>query len=445
MRGHKTLIQEAEALAMSPEVAYSFLKLRAGQSKDEGRNDHFDQHAEAALMGRADPLIDLALAQYCRHNSTAAALFDKAAPESPVRLAILTNRAMQAEIFNRFPVSLFLSKEKAAAWISQASGSEMQALFENPTLDDSFLQDLLKRSKPWDTLNDDRLSTIVAILTRNERMRTPRDDDYMDGDAEYSYTAVFNAAWKLAESVQPGEGWAMALGWLYDRLETDAFSINEPLALVDRWKLDPTDAEAAKNESKENESGWLSNRQRVRKGLGRLALRKSSKLLPELLSSEDVALRSAAYAAGQITVDQLSAGFARDDELFFNEAIHNPWLWRSAPARQALKDVAWSVVRKDKHSDLLAANIYNGIRKDKRKNHPDWFKDEEGDEMEMDYDEGPATRADLALLAQRLEQPTAKNVQLVEQLKQGLQTLNSRAGWIWWFSLGALVVSLRHF
>lgn len=442
MRGHKTLIQEAEALAMSPDAAYSFLKQRAGISK--GDDDPFDAHAEANLMARADPLIDLALAQYSRYGSTAAALFGKAAPESPVRLALLTNKSAQAEIFVlvRFPVSLFVNAENAATWIAQASNQELEALFENPTLDDSFLRDVLKRSKPWDMLDDNKLSYIVAILTRNERMRTPRTSDSMDGWAEYSYGAVFDAAWNLAGSVDPSEEWSLALGWLYDQLETDAFSIKEPLSLAARWTTNPADAEAVKEETEQNERGWLTNRQRVRKGLGRLALASSPKLLSELLSSDDMAIRSAAYSDGKITLDQLNDAFTKDGELFFNEAIDNSWLWRTTPTRQALQKAAWSVVSKDKHSCLSAASTYNGVRRKNQNNHPDWFKDE--DWVEVDEDAVAATKGDLALLTRRLEQPAPILVLLAEQAKQGLQTLNSRTGWIWAFSLGTLVLGLRH-
>ncbi len=434
MRTYKTLIQEAEALAMSPEAAYDFLKQRSKQSEGESRNDPFDNHAEETLMTRADPLIDLALAQYCRHSSTAAALFEKAAPGSAVRLAVLTNRAMQTEIFHRFPAGLFKNTTLAASWLSQASLEETRALFENPTLDDSFLREVLKRTRPWDALDDNMLCNVVAILQNNERMCTPRKDEYMDGGAEYSYSAVFDAAWCLAESVQPTEDWSYALGWLYNNMETDAFSIKDPLALVPRWSLDPTDVAAAEKEKKDNDGGWLSSRQRVRKGLGRLALSKKSALLAALLSSDDVALRMAAVATGQVTVDQLNTAFARDGKLLYNEARYNPWLWRTAPLRKSLKDIAWAVVREDKNSDLLPANIYNSICENHRAKHPEWFKDEEYDDIEENPAAVPAKKADIDLLAQ-----------LVEQTRLALQALSNRTDWIWWFSLGALVANVRYF
>src|ERR1700756_2871849 len=120
-------------------------------------------------------------------------------------------------------------------------------------------------------------------LRSKERMRRPYDDAYMDGYADYSPGAVFNAAWTLAERMEPTVRWAAALNYLFDRLETSAFSIETPLELAARWRTDPSDADAIAKESKDVEGGWLSSYQGVRKGLARLALSKDSNLLPSLL------------------------------------------------------------------------------------------------------------------------------------------------------------------
>ena len=106
MRGYKTLIQEAELMAMPTEAAAEFLKRRAGQSKDEAYGDPFDREAEHSLRGRADPLIDLALARYGRHMEVVSGLFLSSAPGSPIRLACLANRSLGHEIFQSFPTGL---------------------------------------------------------------------------------------------------------------------------------------------------------------------------------------------------------------------------------------------------------------------------------------------------------------------------------------------------
>lgn len=445
MRGYKTLIQEAELMAMSPEAVADFIKRRAGQSNDEARDDPMDEEAEKALLGRKEPLIDLALARYGRHVEVVSGLFQAAAPGSPVCLACLSNSALGDEIFLSFPVGLF-GREPGpmAEWLVSASDDELVALFENPTLSDSFLRDLLERGKGWESIEDDRLYRFVSILPRNPRMRTPRDDDYMDGWAEYSYGSVFNAAWKLAETAPATEAWAASLGWLYEQLQTDAFSIKEPLALAARWHVDPDDTEANERQAKDHAIGYLGNMEQVRKGLARLALSKDSKLLAELLASEDVAFRAAAYSAGALDADQLLAGYEKDGKLVLTEAIRNMHLWRTQATRRALHDVAWGVVCNDKYSDLMGANQYNSMAKHVRKEHPAWFADEEqGEGSSYDDVDGhtPAIKADFAAISGHMDRQS----QGLDAIGQALRGLMSRTGWIWWFSLGALVASLRHF
>ena len=436
MRGYKTLIQEAELMAMPPEVVAEFMRRRAGQLKDEARNDPVDEDVEKALRARCDPLIDLSLARHGRHMAVVSELFQSSAPDSPIRLACLANRSLGHEVFRSFPTGL-LGREPGpiAEWLLSASDDELCALFENPTLTDSFLRDLLERGRGWESIDNDRLCRFVSVLHRNPRMRTPRDDDYMDGYAEYSYGSVFNAAWKLAETAPATEVWAFSLGWLYEQLETDAFSVKEPLALTARWHVPPDDTEANERQAKDHEIGHLGNMERVRKGLARLALSKDRKLLAELLASDDVAFRAAAYSAGPLNADQLRSGYEKDGELVFMEGISNMYLWRTQATRQALHDVAWSVVRNDKHSDLMAANQYNWMEKDVRKKHPAWFANDDGEQAMADdgaNDQLPATRADISSLSGQLD----RNAQGLDSITKALQALMSRTGWILWFSIG---------
>lgn len=314
-QSYKGIIKQADLMAMSPDSLASFLKMRATQSKDEWRNDEVDEDIEAALLSRHDPAIDQALAKHGRFIATLRPLFVVGEPSGAARLSVLSNTVVGGEIYSKFPTELFEDEDEAAAWLSAAPDEEISALFENHNLDDSFLRHLLEGAEPWNQISDDRFATIVATLHRNERMRRPYDDDLMDGYAEYAYGTVFNAAWTLAERVAPTDRWAAALNCLYDRLEADAFSIEMPLALVGRWRPDPSDADAIAKEFNDAKGGWLSNYQGVRKGLARLALSKDSTLLATLLDSEDTALRSAAYSDGAIRPEQLSAAYARDGEL----------------------------------------------------------------------------------------------------------------------------------
>lgn len=187
----------------------------------------------------------------------------------------------------------------------------------------------------------------------------------------------------------------------------------------------------------------MGKKERVRKGLARLALHYSRTLLPELLGSKDVAFRAAAYAAGDLNADQLRAGYERDGELVFTEAIRNLALWRRQATRQVLRDIAWGIVGNDTHSDLLAVNLFKSMEKDMRKHHPAWFFDDNESEAAGQHDvdeQAPATKADLSAIASRMGQQS----QALEAISQALKPLINRVRWIWWFSLGALVASLRH-
>jgi hypothetical protein len=444
MRGYRILIQEAELMAMRPDAVAEYLKRRASELKDDARDDRVDEDVEEALRRRGDPLIDLALAGYGRHMEVVSGLFQAAAPGTPVRLACLSNVVL-GRANSGFPACLLGQEADAMAqWLLTATDEELPALFENPTLDDSFLRDLLERSRAWKCIDDDRLCRFVSLLQRNPRMRTAWDDEWMDGYAEYSYGSVFNAAWKLAETAPTTERWAASLGSLYERLQADAFSINEPLTLARRWHVDPSDATAMARQEQDHAIGYLGNKERVRESLARLALRKSGKVLPDLLTSDDVAFRAAAYAAGDLNADQLRAGYVKDSEIAFNAAIRNEALWRRQETRQALRDIAWEVVHNDKHSDLLAANRFKSMEKDMRRRQPAWFSDEEESE-EASYDEvddqAAATKTDLSVIASHMD----RQAQAMEAIGHAVHSLMSRAGWIFWFSLGALVASLRHF
>ena len=433
MRGYKALIQEAELMAMSPELVSEFLKLRARQPKSEAHNDHVDEDVEEALRERGEPLIDLALARYGRHLEVLSVLFQSAAPGSPVRLACLSNAVSRRERFSlRFPLGLFgREPESMATWLLSASDRELAALFENQTLNDSFLQGLLEREKGWESIDDDKLCLIVSFLYSNPRMRKMREDDWLDAYDDFGEERLFCAAWKLAETAPTTDSWAESLGWLYEHLQPTAL-IQEPLGLAARWRANLAAARADEREAKDYSIGYLSDRARVRKGLARLALLGRRTSQAELLLSDDVAFRAAAYFAGNLTADELGAGYERDGALAFNEAISNLALWRHETTRAALRDIAEKVVRGDKHSDPRAARQFALMKADVRAKHPAWFTEEDG------KDQVPATKADLSVIVSHMERQSLG----LDASSQGLRALTTQTSWILWFSLGALVASL---
>lgn len=447
MRNYESVISEAWLLASAPQQVVEFLEKRAAKLDNSRFDLDADEELEHGLLGRSDPLANLALAKYGFCPSVVRKLFEISEGTDgysrAVRFAVLSNQCITSGLLTPFPECLFETKELVGPWLASTSIDEIYVLFENPSLATSFLRDFLEGGTNWQAVDEERRLAAITALSKNKRMKTPYDDRVMDGYAEYSHSAVFNAAWKLAETAPVTEEWAARLSWLYHGLQRDAFSIKDPLILAQRWFPDPLDAEAQERERDHVKSGHLSLYQGVREGLATLALKHSSALLPQLLlKSEDVALRCAAYAAGTLTPTQIAAAYEQDSELAFRESVHNPNIWRTTATREALRNIAWAVVNDDQHSDMFAANLFNDIKEDMARKHPDWFAEEDYKPEIEDGDE-PATKEDL----QRATEAMANmNVDLVEHLRQTLSGLNTRIGWIWWFSLGAAAASIvRHF
>lgn len=439
MRSYQVVIREAELLASPPQVVVSFLEKRGDLPEGKRRNDNFDEEFEAALLSRQEPLINLALARYAKYSATVRPLFEANEPGSAIRLAILANTIIPDGYFSQLPLTLMEGPENVIAWLLVAPDIEIKTLFENPLLNSGFIQDLLAGKGPWNAIPQERLCLLVKHLAGNPRMWTPYTDTYLDGSAEYQYNAVFTEAWLLAEKMPVTRDWALVLSHLYERLIPQAFSIKDPLELASRWVPDPSDTDMVEEQQSYRNGGYLHPYQELRKGLARLALAHKPTFFATLLEHEDVAFRSAAYSDPHLGSHELGKLYERDGELAFNQACRNPRMWRTEKDREALRAMAWQVDNDDKHSNLDAVNLYTYLAEDFEKLHPEWFKDDADDVPEV-TDE-PATKADIAGLRQTLVDYKDTPA---EYLAQNLKKLESRVGWIFWFSLGALAMGLKH-
>lgn len=430
-------IKTAVLLATPADSVAQFLKERAQTAVAQTWNDPVSEEAERALLERGDPLITLSLAQFGRYDTILANLFRANKPGSAIRLAVLANRHASASPMTRFPLDILGSDDAILVWLADAPGDELAALFENPHIHNGFLRDLLERNAPWDQIPLERLKEIVQLLYRNERMWTPYDDSYMDGYAEYSHGAVFDAAWALAQRVPPTPAWADALQWLYTRLMPESTSMQDPLAVAERWRPPADDLAGQATESAAPGTWRNDGEQGVRTGLARLAIYRHPALAQTLLESEDRAFRYASYAHGQLAGEQLLSARVRDGGTVFEHAVTNEFLWRTASGRRVLHDLAWA----SENSHLDDPNTYNAIEARYRNERPEWFSDEDKaeDEQPEELMDVPATKADVSDLVHAVDRLSG-----LASMKQTLDTLNVRAGWIFWFSLGAAIASLRH-
>jgi hypothetical protein len=439
MRSYALLINEAELMARSPGDVYTWLKEYAERATLFV--DEIDDEAETALRSRDEPLIDLGLARYSKNSSGVEILFNKAlradsssANAQAIRLAALSNVAI-FNSFDKLPGALFGRDDEALlAWLAKAEEPELAALFENPGIDQFFLREFLEQSEPWLALDERRLLCAMHAIATNPRMRRAYDDDIdgMDGMAEYSHNSVFNAAWKLAETLPVTPQWAIILGRLLNDMP-EGSAVDNPLAIAERWRPPAGNAAAIDEESEYEKGGYLSKYQMVRCALAKAGSDCRHGDAADLLASNDPAVRAAAYEAMSLSVEQIMTGFERDKNLAVNLCQLNEGLWRHADKRRALHDVSWAILKyNDSHMD--SANAFNRIEEQQRRNHPSWFTDDEP----VEQCDLPPTKADIGAVIKAGERTREA---WLEPIAAALVAMNKRITVIWWFSLGALVAS----
>jgi hypothetical protein len=438
VRSNDEIIREAWLLASAPEAVASYLRKRGERLAADPFIREGDKELEEALLARNEPLIDLALARYCRYSDTAKKLFFKQNAALAIRLSVLSNRCLYG-VTCWLPVDLFDKDEaKLASYLASAGLEELNALFENPKLHDLFLSQFLEGDGHLKGLDEARQLAAIHALSRNERMRTEYDGDlYEDGFDAYSYETVFTAAWKLAKWAPTTPQWGVALNSLYDKLLPETHSSDAPLEIAIRWL--PQDAQQIKQYAHFSEDGYLSDCQGVRRSLAKLALSKDSSLTETLLASDDIALRCAAYAFCDLATEAIQKAFENDGPLAYMQLVDNDRLWRQDANRRALHNMAWAVTKQDRHSDMSALQIHENNCNRHSKEHPEWFWTME--KPEDDPLDKPTTVSDLNRLYSKFDLPIAK----IERVDYVLEKLNNKVGFIWWFSLGALAMSLvRH-
>jgi len=395
-----------------------------------------DDQTEEVLLARNDRLISLALAQYGCNPDVLAALFHAAPSGDAVRLACLTNRAAGKSVHPHFPMCIFRVEEEMVKWLNDAPYVEVNALFENPVLDDGVLTNILSRKGVWSDIEERRFCMLLASLYGNPRMRTERSDDWMDGFDEYRYSSVFVSAWRIAESAEPTHELARELSSLYRVLVPEPHAMLDPLSVAAKWVPKCGGPAAEQEEAEMNRFGQLGSFQAVRRGLARLAATSNRAQLRSFLTSSDVALRCAAYGMAALSASEIAAAHAKDGELALDELMENERLWMTHETRKALHDAAWAQVQASESADLLQANIYKAKIKAVREKNPEWFQDSEGESAVAD--DLPATRGDLREAVTRLDQQ-AKEARL---LTASLDKLGERVNWIIYGLVGAVAAGL---
>jgi hypothetical protein len=298
-------------------------------------------------------------------------LFAGAVDNKAVRLAVLMNEVVSYHALTQTPRWL-LAGQSVTQFLTELDYEEVLALFSNPTLSDDFLVGFLEQKDPWQALDETGRLLAIKALGDNPRMQRKYDGP-VDFLAEAAYDQVFDAAWQLAFRVPVTKAWATVLSMLYLRLRP-AVTVKNPLQMAARWIPDPDDSDQVAAEREGIQAGTLGPFARVRQCIARLAVNAAYVLedRQKLASHEDAAVRAALYFTGNLSLEEMRAGFERDSMLALSEMLKNPLLWRTRAKRSALRKMA-----RDSRFDPgnhLPQILYESARERDRESHPKWFK-----------------------------------------------------------------------
>jgi hypothetical protein len=435
-------VLEAQLAASTADRVFAWLEARAGRPKDTPSDT--DPQVEKSLLARNDPLINLGLAQYGIEDETVKTLFNSSDPayRPALRLAVLSNQALvthQAYHTGNLTEALMGHRRNAGEWLPELSNEELRALFKNPTLDENFLIDFLEQKTGWHELDERRQLFVLRALAKNPRMTAHYHSVIMDGYAEYKHSAVFSAAWRLAETATVKIQWCWALYELF--WQTTASSMmKEPLEVAKRWLPDPANVKVAAAEASAFESGYLGAFAQLREQIARLAVQGSSvgAKLEVLLTHEDLPVRLAACQYGRLTEAQIAAAAARDPKFVFEAVVRNEWLWSRSATREVLKTLAWA--QPDPRSYMDAPNMYRHMEAEFRQKQPTWFKGE--DQEPVDEDSLPVTRGEFKEAVTELAGKIELTSPHLGTIQAAVLALLARSGWLRWGLAAVLALLL---
>ena len=351
-----------ELLAAGPEYVYEWLKGRAdaGECTDE---------IEESLLQRDSALIRLGLARYGFSREVKAHLFraSRLVEEEnalradfsgtnkdlakALRLSVLANKNLPGGLMtfphflfeDRFPPSLGPLRE----FLLAADDDELDALFQNATIDLDLLCCLYSKEEPFDQLSEDRWRRVIVASIGNPLIEsTP--PMYVDGDIWYRHSKAIGGAWDLASMVPVTSSWAFVLTWLLSRLPRDHRD-HGVKTTIGRWY---------DSGSPLLDHGFLNNFGEVRRLLGQFAS------ASYLKSHEDVALRCAFYSFHTMTSNEIVDALAKEPQLFLNYSADNRAIWSSSDQREAVEQFCATAGLSSKYADQ---------KRWLRARHPEWL------------------------------------------------------------------------
>lgn len=364
---------EYQLIHSSPETVFGWLQDNVARELDSLDSDELEGF-EKSLLERNNKLINLGLALYGKSPEVAYYLFIDG--DDTIKKACCSGKSVKPEILSD---SWIEKEEVLPAILNDWNSDFLVELAANSGLPDSLLVKLFKKEKPFDQLDEEKWTLLMAWSSHNERLSRRYASNWMDGYEEYLYNEVFFSAWEAFGKVTPTPRNASAMSSLGARLVRLTPINTNIIDIINKWR--------SSDEEDDERLGY------VRAVLTKILDRDTFNKLKE---SDDVALRKGYYTYHEYcSAEEVIEDFERDGKHFLDCAIFNESIFRNTDVRSTFRKCSWEAP--DEHSRLDYPNFYNSREEYWKLKHPEWFNDIYGEDYPVEEIDDFETRVDRRL------------------------------------------------
>jgi hypothetical protein len=336
-------IWKARLLVMPP--AEVFNEIKTSWAEPHSLFGYDSEELELTLLQRGEPLIDLALAGYGSNPAVIAELYLRSFQHDPLRspmymtdlrVACLSNRGVRPGILAKFPADV-LGEEETLRIITESDWVEVDALMNNPNLDEQLIEALYRYEGPFAAVSEERWRGLVHSSATNPRLCDDRSNDF---GPDLQHHRIHESIVRLLETAPRTKPWLSTLYHLLDHLDPSQVAWPESLELLLDWPREKSSEEGGEA----TDGGYFTSlplteefRCLVALLYGR-SLRDNKTKLLGARDAPDVALRCAYYARGALTEKEMAAGYERDKDVFSLAVTYNDGVLRNERLRKLFEE-----------------------------------------------------------------------------------------------------------
>ncbi len=434
--GANESITIARLMALIPESVYRELHDYGESLSKDKLAARRNEELEKALLGRAEKLINLGLAQFGGSPAVVRLLYSQAKAgtgdpihDRAVRFAFLSNQVWPQRIFGRDQVL-----DEGEIRQLALESDEVSLLLGNPS-QRRLLDKLFNQESPFNDLPNDRLRTLVAYASENPGLSL---DDSNRFGPDLDAWGIRKGIYKLLNTVPVEKKWANVLfGLLYNLGREGApFADSDPMIVLNRWRALPIEKTKDDDLHGFPKGYWTHSLETGQEFLCYMAAVFGAWSEPGVtpmkikylgsLNDPDELLRCAYYGHADLTATQMDLAAKRDGDAFMLAALCNDRMY-STQARAKLEELMRGHIRR----------FYYRRCKQKNARH-------------KDFDPRPVSQAGIELLDDVIEAPSEEQQKLtvlevrLAGVQRQLDKMQKYTGWAITMLVLTLVLVIYH-